>query len=595
MGVAVHLTDIDFTSRCALQDCYVIPAGGGASPPVAADVAEADALPQGRLASPYLLQRHNVQNRLQPLALLWRCGACGKEECVAREALAPPAAHNQNDSSSNRRRSHSRGSSASSPRRHNPAVCPDCYCCPRCNATAVGISLTRQLKYVAQCSYCHWQHGAACEELKDLIVALASSTPQQLMAPYHRAVSEWQRSTKEKIKAEEEASLSLSRLAIAAHASSISESTAESGPQLHPAIALEQLRDFIRKQREKASCASPELSFHITRGEEAAANQIVHSEPATATATSATDAEEMHGVPVLQYNSDLLKKTTQMEQHGFFLPMGHPFWNSMASSCNSGSSQSEEAAATAPYLLKQNTRLPLLAMLLTSSSGTETSSGSGSRNHSSSDGGGDSSLCVVNGVERDPSFDRVAQDLRTRSGGERRRRPLLHMPLAAVRYLPVLLQQRGRCDAPDGSERYFTLHNFGDEQLVVRRFTIACEVGGTFTSSLIIPEGAGADAFVTIPPRSSSGSGSAGVEFGVTLHRHGSGSSCGDAGDVMVGFIVEVLTMLPVWRRTNSAAAATRSGIASPQPFYEDAEEETATGSLARCQHIVAYGLTIAW
>ncbi|RNF04556.1 uncharacterized protein Tco025E_07963 [Trypanosoma conorhini] len=260
MEVFIHLADVDFSSRCALQDCYVLPARShpaaasaeGAAVEVVGDKggvrAGAGALPEAVLVSPYFLHRHTAHRSPRPLALLWRCGACGKEQPVAREAL----------SLFSHRGGHGGRKGAplgAASRRHEPAACPGCYACPRCNAPALSISISRQLLYVACCSYCHWRHGDACEELEGLLASLSAVTASNSMPPCHRAAAEWRRSSGGEREAHGEASSSLSR---SANSEFTGAAVAVGGAApRHAAVALEELRNAICERALKSAGSPP--------------------------------------------------------------------------------------------------------------------------------------------------------------------------------------------------------------------------------------------------------------------------------------------------------------------------------------------------
>ncbi|RNF04558.1 uncharacterized protein Tco025E_07965 [Trypanosoma conorhini] len=82
----------------------------------------------------------------------------------------------------------------------------------------------------------------------------------------------------------------------------------------------------------------------------------------------------------------------------------------------------------------------------------------------------------------------------------------------------------------------------GEESLSICRFTMEKQVGGVFACSLAIAAGADASEWVTLPPRLGNCA-SMREAFSVTLQRTGE-----ERANVMVGFVVEVPTMLPPWR-----------------------------------------------
>ncbi|KAF8297193.1 hypothetical protein TcYC6_0082020 [Trypanosoma cruzi] len=551
MEVSIHLTDVDFSSRCALQDCYVIPAPCHKTvsidkAAVAVDGGEVDThvdtgtLPEGLLVSPYLLHPNKSNCSPRPLALLWRCGACGKEQCVAREAMS---LFTQRSS----KKGASRGISS---RRSEPAVCPDCYACPRCNASALSISMSREVLYVACCSYCHWRHGVACKDFDGLLASLSAATASKMMLSYNRAVGEWRRSCDEKLKRREEMLLSLSRVANAEY----KKGTIGNGggaPQ-HSAVVLEELRSAIYGRTLKNRDNSPEWIPFSAPGEMGAATPCE-------TPTASPEEGDKKGVVLFPDNADALTRTTQMEQHGFFFPSSHPFWGKQS-----------ESAATAPFLLMQNIRLPLTAMVIPpAQDGVKTNATAYQRDSSF--------LFVVNGVRRDPSFEQIVQVLQARGGSESRRCQLVTVKLAAAFCLP-LLQQQSRHPASDESRRWFTWRNFGDDVLCIRRFTMEKQVGGVFDASLVISAGADASEWVSLAPRSGNRA-SVGETFCITLQRTAGASA-------MVGFVVEVQTMLPAWP---GEGAEETPGAGAPSLVGE------TEGTTKRCPHVVRYGLTVTW
>ncbi|KAH9597198.1 hypothetical protein LSM04_005079 [Trypanosoma melophagium] len=581
MDVLIHYTDMAFTSRCNLQDCYVIPESIDVSAAVE-ESASTDVLPKAFLVSPYMLHNHNTSyhrhHHLSSLTLLWRCGACGKEQCVGRDALAPLTCKDNRTGKSGSRSNTNinntsttsttiqnskrekkmdvRGTSSSSSSRQDPSLCPDCYCCPRCNASVLRITLTHKLDYIACCTYCHWQHETACKNLSDLMTALNASTLVKTLSPYYEAVRDWRYATETSRKATEEASLSISRLAISEYTQNSVETS------LHPAIAMENIRESIRKRNEKALCDIPEWVPAFATLEETALHLNRENEKEISCHTL-----DDKGNKLLQKDSnDALMRITQMEQHGFYLSSkDHPFWkhhgiDSRVSSC----------------FLSHNIRQPLLATVLTSLTRNETRDSDSYR------------LFLLNGVYRDPSFQQIKQQLITRSGGERRRCAVITMQLAAALHLPIL-QYRGHRDVLNDSEKWFAWRNFGNEEVIIRRCTIAREVGGSFTSSLHIAPDATESEWVKLPPRSNnrntSGTIASMKKFSITLDRRNQEEG---GNNVMVGFLVEVMTWLPVWQREKEK---------EENEIYGNATHSFADKDLSNTkrQHIVTYGVTVVW
>ncbi|RNF14821.1 uncharacterized protein Tco025E_05692, partial [Trypanosoma conorhini] len=429
-------------------------------------------------------------------------------------------------------------------RRHEPAACPGCYACPRCNAPALSISISRQLLYVACCSYCHWRHGDACEELEGLLASLSAVTASNSMPPCHRAAAEWRRSSGGEREAHGEASSSLSR---SANSEFTGAAVAVGGAApRHAAVALEELRNAICERALKSAGSPP------GRGRFAAPCE---------TATASPEAGDRKAATLLQGNADAFVRGTQLEQHGSFFPCTHSFW------ANQGVN-----SVKPPYLLLQSTRLPLLAMVLPSPQDVMDVSVGARRLNSPI-------LFVVNGVRRDPSFGRVKQVLHAHGGSGGQHCQVATVQLAAALYLPVLQLQR-RQHALDESRRWFTWRNFGEESLGICRFTMEKQVGGVFACSLVIAAGADASEWVTLPPRLGNCA-STREAFSVTLQRIGE-----ERANVMVGFVVEVLTMLPPWRGEVAKEAA------GPEV---SASVEGAEGAFRKRQHVVRYGLTITW
>ncbi|RNF01803.1 hypothetical protein TraAM80_06800 [Trypanosoma rangeli] len=186
---------------------------------------------------------------------------------------------------------------------------------------------------------------------------------------------------------------------------------------------------------------------------------------------------------------------------------------------------------------------------------------------------------LINGVRGDPSFRRVEEVLDAPGGSEGRCCRFVTVHLAAALYLPVL-QHLPRRQASDESRRWFIWRNFSEETLCIRRFTVERQVGGDFASSLVIAAGAEAGEWVTLPSRRGNCA-SAQEAFSVTLCRNG-----GERANVMVGFVVEVVTMLPSW----CGEVAEETALVEPSSLVREGGE-----AIKKYQHVVKYGLTITW